>query len=316
MGDGPPLPVLALFGPTACGKTDLALALADRRRVHLINGDAVQVYRDLGAGTARPRGGETRHPWALTGWLEPTDPVDVARWLAAAAAEIRWAVRAGRLPVVAGGSGLYLRALVEGLSPAPGRQEGLRRRLRRLAEVRGRGFLHRILGRLDPEAARRLAPADLPRVIRALEVRVSTGRSLLAFHTGGGARSYRVLEVGVGLPRPVMDRRIDRRVERFLRRGLVAEVRWLLETRGLAPENHALRAIGYRETVEWLRDGRRGGESALCHRIQRHTRRLARRQLTWFRGRPRALWLDPRWPGALDRLVELVDRHAKAGAPA
>ena len=315
MGDAPPLPVLALFGPTACGKTDLALALADRRRVHLINGDAVQVYRDLAAGTARPQGSEMRHPWALVDWLEPDDPVDVGRWLAAAGAEIRWAAGAGRLPVVTGGSGLYFRALVEGLSAAPGRQEALRRRFRRLAERRGVAFLHRVLTRLDPPAARRLAAADLPRLLRALEVRVATGRSLLSFHGGGGPGSYRVLEVGVGLPRGEMDARIGRRVERFLARGLVAEVQWLLGPRRLDPCCNALRAIGYRECVDWLRRGRPGGRDTLRQRIERNTRRLARRQLTWFRARRRALWIDPRWSGAVDRLVELCDRLAGIEGP-
>ncbi len=291
-------PLLAIYGPTGTGKTALAVRVADLLPVHLVSCDAVQVYRDLRAAAAKPEGPEWRHPWALVDVVEPTRDVDMGWWVRAAEAECRWAWSAGRLPLVAGGTGMYLRGLVKGLAPAPPRDEIIRARLRGLAARHSVPWLHRVLSRLDRQTAARVRPRDEKRIVRALEVRLATGRSLSALQGDAwrGPDRFPVLRVMLDMPRGELYARLDRRVARFFGRGLVAEVRWLLGARGVPSSANALKGIGYREVVASLRGDEPGDGLTLLERVQRSTRRYAKRQWTWFRGEPTDLVLDARRP--------------------
>ncbi len=304
-------PVVAIYGPTGTGKTRLAAALADRLPCRLISCDALQVYRDFQVATEKPRGAEARHPWALVDWAEPTRDVNLGEWVRAAEAEIRAAHAAGEVPVVAGGTGLYLRGLLKGVAAAPPRDAALRRRLEALAERRGVPYLHRVLSRLDPATAARLAPRDRQRIERALEVRIAAGASLSDLQGSGfaGPDRFATLRVGLTLPRETLYALLDARAAGYLAAGLVEEVRWLLETRHVPRTANAFRALGYRETLAWLDDPRAaGGEAALLERIQRNTRHYAKRQVTWFRGERGTTWFDPREPDLADRLAAQVRR--------
>ncbi len=291
--------IVAIFGPTGSGKTRLATELADRLPCRLISCDALQVYRDLSIATEKPRGRDSRHPWALVDWVEPTRDVNLGDWVRAAEAEIRAARLAGEVPVVVGGTGLYLRGLLKGVASAPHRVPALRLRLERLVERHGVPFLHRVLTRLDPETAGRLRARDRQRLVRALEVRLTTGDSLVRLQAQGFRRTdrYPVLRIGLSLPREELYRRLDARAARYLAQGLLAEVRWLLEVRRVPPHANAFRALGYREALAYLSDPDGiGGVPGLLALIQRNTRRYAKRQMTWFRSEPGTLWLDPHTP--------------------
>ncbi len=309
--------MVAIFGPTGTGKTALACDLADRLPAHLISCDAVQIYRDLSAGAAKPRGVAARHPWALVDLVEPSRDVNLGDWVRAAQCEIDWAARAGRTPIVVGGTGLYLRGLLKGVAPAPPRNEPLRRRLRGVAENRGTPFLHRVLARLDPDTASRLAPNDRQRLVRALEVRLSTGKSLarLQDRRWSGPDRFPTLRIGLTLPRDELHRRLDERTSWFFRDGLVAECRWLTTVRGTPASANALGAIGYREVVQWLEQPGAGSEADLVAAVQRSTRRYAKRQMTWFRREQPALWLDPRDPALVERVIEEVRRAVERQCP-
>lgn len=304
-----PPPVVAIYGSTGTGKTRLAVELADRLPCRLISCDAFQVYRDFRVATEKPRGAEARHPWALVDCVEPTRDVNLGDWVRAAEAEIRSARIAGEVPVVVGGTGLYLRGLLKGIAVAPPRDPALRQRLAVLAERHGAPFLHRVLSRLDPATAKRLAPKDRQRTVRALEVRLAAGRSLTALQGDGFSRPDRfdALRIGLALPRPLLYARLDARAAGYLAAGLVEEVRWLRDRRAIPRTANAFRALGYRETIDLL-DGvsEPGGEEVLRERIQRNTRRFAKRQATWFRSEPGTEWHDPREPDLADRLAERI----------
>ena len=301
--------VVAIYGATGTGKTRLAVELADRLPCRLISCDALQVYRDFRVATEKPRGAEARHPWALVDWVEPTRDVNLGDWVRAAEAEIRAAQAAGEVPVVVGGTGLYLRGLLKGVAAAPARDPLLRRRLAALAEWHGAPFLHRVLSRLDPATAARLGPRDRQRIVRALEVRVGSGSSLASLQGGGFTRPDRfaTYRVGLALPREALYQRLDARAAGYLAAGLVEEVRWLLETRRVPRSANAFRALGYREVLACLdAPPEAGGEAALLERIQRNTRRYAKRQATWFRGEAGTTWYDPREPDLPDRLAARI----------
>jgi tRNA dimethylallyltransferase len=315
----PPSFVVALFGPTGTGKTALACAIAERVPCRLISCDAVQVYRGLEAASAKPTADERRGEWALVDWVEPTQDVNMGAWVRAAEAEIREAHRRGLVPLVAGGTGLYLRGLAKGVAEAPARDEALRRRLRRLAARHGGPeWLHRVLRRLDPELAAQLGARDEQRVVRGLEVRLRTGRALSEMQGGGwrGPDRWPLLRVGISVPREVLYPRLDRRVELFFAAGLVAEVRDLLEREGLPAEANALRGLGYREVTDWL-TGRSEARSLdeVVEEVQRNTRRYAKRQMTWFRKETPATWHDAREPDLAERIARAIE-HVAAGRPA
>ncbi len=285
-------PLVAIVGPTAAGKSALALALAERVGGEIVNYDSVQVYRgfDIGAGKVPP--GERRGiPHHLLDCLEPDQVFTAGDYRREASRVVRAIREGGKVPVLVGGTGLYLQALLLGLFEGPQRSEALRARLRGLAERRGRGFLHRLLERLDRKTASRIAPRDTQKIIRAVEVCL-LGRQPLSVMVERGReslRGFRVLRIGVMADRADLYRRINRRVEQMFDEGLVEETRGHLERwAGREAEIKPLAALGYRQACAVLagdisaRDAIREAQAA--------TRRYAKRQITWFRRETDITW--------------------------
>lgn len=285
--------LLVILGPTATGKSDLAVRLARRLRGRIISADSIQVYRGLDAGSCKPPVEARREiPHELIDVAEPVEPFSAGRFADLAVRAIERAREAGEVPIVAGGTGLYLRALLEGIAPMPPRDEELRRELYGRAAERSVGELHHELEQVDPETAARIGPADLQRIVRALEVTRLTGRPLSHHISASGFQPGRrpSLKVGLMMERSRLYRRIEERVDRIFDAGIVAEVRRLLAS-GVPASANALKALGYREVMAHLRD-----ELDLPRAIElvkRNTRRYARRQIIWFRRERDVLWFDP-----------------------
>jgi len=278
-------PLVAVVGPTASGKSALALRLARARSGEIVSCDSLQVYRGLDIGSAKPtpeERGEVRHH--LVDVANPDEPFSAATYARLARAAVADIAGRGGLPVVAGGTGLYLRALLQGLFEGPSRDEALRGRLEALAARFGDGRLHRLLGRVDPEAAARIRPRDRVRVVRALEVYYATGRPITQGQRGGAEplRGFRPLVLGLDPDRAALRELVERRTRDMLARGLVAETRGLVDRYG--PDLRPLRSIGYRQAVAVVR-GEMGLEEAE-RSIVTETMRFAKRQRTWFRHQP------------------------------
>ena len=277
-------PILCLVGPTGAGKSALAIDVAERADAEIVSCDSVTVYRGLDVGSAKPTATErARVPHHVIDVAEPTEVFTAARWVALAERAIAEVRGRGRLPLVVGGTGLYLRALVEGLFEAPPPDPALRARLLALPIEE----LARRVAEGDPEAARRIAPGDRVRLARALEVLEQTGRPISAWQAESRARGPRhpALLVGLDPPRDALYARIDARVQAMMAAGWPGEVRHLVARFG--PGARALGALGYRTLVAHVA-GRVPLESAVAV-IQRETRNFARRQRTWFRK------MDVRW---------------------
>ncbi len=282
--------ILCIAGPTASGKTALAIELARRLGGEVVSADSQQVYRGLDAGTAKPtREERAAAPHHLLDVAEPGDGMDAVRWCALADAAIAGIAGRGRLPIVAGGTGLYLRALLHGLADAPGRDPALRARLEAEAASEGRPALHRRLAGLDPAAAAAIGPNDLVRIVRALEIAASgrTQSELFAAHRFGEAR-YRFRLLALDPPRAELHARIDARLPRLFD-GLLHEAGRLLATRGgaLPPKL----PLGYAEAAEVLLGQLERAEA--LRRLQVAHRRYARRQVVWLRREPGVEWLSP-----------------------
>lgn len=270
---------LLIAGPTASGKSALALALAAERNGVIINADAIQVYRELRILSARPEADEeARVPHRLYGHVGVTAPYSAAAWAVEAAAEMAAAWKRGQLPIVTGGTGLYFRALEQGLAPVPPIPEEVRGHWRRFA-----GDLHAELARRDPAMAERLLPADHQRLIRALEVVDATGRSLLAWQAKGRELAplagVAVERRFIDLPRDALYARAEARFDWMMAEGALSEARALM---GQDPSLPAMKAIGMPELTAHLR-----GELPLAEAIARAktaTRHYIKRQLTWWRG--------------------------------
>lgn len=278
-GDGPVVVVVA--GPTASGKSAAALALAEMFRGTVINADSMQVYRELPVLTAQPTPDEqARAPHRLYGVLPAEERCTAGRWRAMALAAITEADAAGRLPIVVGGTGLYLKALMEGLAPIPPVPPEIRAEVAARSKALGAVAFHAELARLDPVMAARLKPGDTQRVRRAYEVVVATGRSIAAFQ-GATAPGPHVFVKLLLMPlREALNAACDARCRQMLAAGALDEVRALL-AQGLDPDLPAMKAVGVRELARHLR-----GEidlSAALTLFQQATRQYAKRQYTWFR---------------------------------
>jgi len=283
------LPKVALIaGPTASGKSALAIALAEMRGGTVINADSAQVYADLRILTARPTvEDESRVPHRLFGHIDGADTYSAARWAAEARAAIHEAQAHGRLPILVGGTGLYLRTLLDGIAPVPEIDAGVRAEVRALPVARA----HAALIHADPDAAARLSPADTTRVARALEVVRATGRTLADWQSErvGGIGAEIALTAMILLPgRTWLTARTDHRFETMLDTGAVDEVRALHARTDLAENAPVRRAIGVREIADWLAGQIRREEAV--NLAQAATRQYAKRQYTWFRRQPPEAW--------------------------
>jgi tRNA dimethylallyltransferase len=283
--------LLVIAGPTASGKTALALDLARRLGGEIVSADSQQLYRGLEIGTAKPTPDErAQAPHHLLELADPGDGMDAARWSRLADAAIADIAGRGHLPLVVGGTGLYVRALLHGVVDAPGRDPALRARLEAEAEREGRPALHRRLAQVDPEAAARIGPNDLVRIIRALEIaRSGTTQSALFAAHRFAAQRYQATLCALDPPRDALHVRIDARVRAMFGGGLLEEARRLLDRFGEAlPEKLP---IGYAEAIACLR-GTLPVEAAIAQ-VQAATRRYARRQVIWLRREPGVEWLRP-----------------------
>jgi tRNA dimethylallyltransferase len=296
--------VLVIAGPTGAGKTAAAVALAARIPIEVVSADSRQVYRGLDAATGKPTAAErtaVRHH--LVDVVDPDDRYHAARFRRDAAALVADVHARHRLPVVVGGTGLYIRALLQGLDPGPPADDEFRRELEALVERHGREALHRRLAAQAPEVARRLHPRDQVRVTRALE-RLRAGGPVADAGTWREAPGeYRTVYVGLTASREVLWSRLRGRVSAMVRAGLADEVRTLL-ARGYASALPALRGIGYREFIDVVQ-GRRGEEEAI-RAMGRATVEYARRQLTWFRREPGIRWLDVEGAGGVEAAAAAI----------
>ncbi|WP_031513063.1 tRNA (adenosine(37)-N6)-dimethylallyltransferase MiaA [Streptomyces sp. NRRL F-5123] len=303
--------VITVVGPTAAGKSDLGVALARELGGEVINADSMQLYRGMDIGTAKLTTAERQGvPHHLLDIWDVTQAANVADYQRMARAEIDRLHAAGRVPVLVGGSGLYVRAAIDPLE-FPGTDAEVRARLEAELAEDGPGPLHARLADVDPEAARLILPSNGRRIVRALEVVEITGRPFTASLPGTESQEpvYGTVQIGVNVPRPVLDERILRRVDRMWEAGLVAEVR-ALEAAGLREGRTASRALGYQQVLaafagECTEDEARA-ETA------RATKRFARRQDSWFRRDHRVQWLTAQGAELSDRALTLVEEAVTA----
>jgi tRNA dimethylallyltransferase len=298
--------VLAVLGPTASGKTSVSLALAEHHDGEIVNCDSTAVYRGFDIGTDKPSVEQRRGiPHHLIDIADPTEVYTAAQFARDAERVIRDVHARGRLPILVGGTGFYYRALTRGLFPGPGADDDLRARLDRVAERKGAERLHRMLQRVDPDSAARIMPRDRKRLVRALEVFLTTGRPLTAHFsdTRSLIADCEVVALALRLPATLTAERVARRVDEQFARGIVDEVRGLLE-RGVPADARPFGGLVYRQVREMLRGVR--DEAATRQLIVQENRRYARRQLIWFRKEPNLIWFDG--PGELPETLQGVER--------
>jgi tRNA dimethylallyltransferase len=286
------LPLVAVVGPTASGKSALGVRLAERFGGEVAACDSTQLYRGFDIGTAKPSASDRRGvPHHLIDVLGPNEEATAGGYRQLALSVLAELRQRGRLPVFTVGTGLYLRALLEGLADVPQRSEELRVRLRANAEEHSPSYLHRLLKRLDPEAAGKIAPADEQKLLRAIEVCVLARKPISEVHRAGRVplEGWRILKVGLMPPREKLIERIHARTEAMLEQGWIEEVKALLAS-GLSEDAKPFDFIGYRE----LRAVLQGRMSLADARdaIQQATRRYAKRQITWFRREQGVQWFS------------------------
>jgi tRNA dimethylallyltransferase len=287
-----PEPLLVVvLGPTASGKTALSLALAERFHGEIVNCDSVAMYREFDLGTAKPTPPErARAPHHLLDCVSPAGHITAGEYARQARNVLEEIKAREHLPIVVGGTGLYLRALLEGLFPGPQRSEELRERLRELAASRGSNYLHRVLRRLDRAAAEKIHANDTAKLIRAIEVCLASRQKMTELWQRRGReplRGFPILRVGLDPDRQTLYDRINRRAQQMFEAGLIDETRRLLEKYGDAAG--PLSSLGYKQAVQFLR-GELTSEQALQAAQQAH-RNYAKRQMTWFRREPEVHWL-------------------------
>lgn len=305
------LPLVAIAGPTGSGKSALALRVCEAFGGQIVNCDSLQLYRYFDIGTAKTPPAERRGiPHHLLDILNP-DEIFTAGEYAARARPLLAALPPSAVPVVTGGTGFYLRALLEGLFPAPRRDGELRARLQSRA-ARRPGSLHRLLGRFDPAAAHAIHPNDLPKLTRALEVYLLTRRPITSWFSAGRdpLSGFRALKIALAPPREQLYPKLDERCRLMFEAGLIEEVREILRM-GWPESAKPFESHGYRQTLDLLR-----GKMTLAEAVadaQRNTRRYAKRQMTWFRKEPAIEWLagfgnDPAiQQAALERIFQHVN---------
>ncbi|MBW1819832.1 MAG: tRNA (adenosine(37)-N6)-dimethylallyltransferase MiaA [Deltaproteobacteria bacterium] len=303
--------LIIISGPTAAGKTDVALELAEPLGGEIISADAMQVYKHMDIGTAKPAPEQlARVPHHLIDVVAPDEPFSAAIFRTMADAVIQGLHEKGRLSFVVGGTGLYIKALIRGLFPAPEQDETIRKRLRDEAKTSGSDVLYARLQQVDPAAAGKLHPNDTYRIIRALEVHELTAQPISQLQASHGFqdRRYRILWIGLTLDRDILYDRIDQRVDLMLASGLLEEVKQLLD-QGYSSNLKSMRSIGYRHMADHLEQGVAWDETVRL--LKRDTRRFAKRQLTWLRAYPEIQWMEP---GDREGMAKQIDLFLTQGA--
>jgi tRNA dimethylallyltransferase len=284
--------LLAIVGPTATGKSALGISLAERFNGEIVSCDSTAVYRGFDIGTDKvPAAEQHGIPHHLVDVVEPTEEYSAARYGRDASALIRDITTRGRVPILVGGTGFYYRALTRGLFEGPSRDEALRRRLERVAERRGHATLHRWLAKVDPASAARIQPADVKRVVRALEVWRLTGRPLTDHfaETASPLPEYDVVTFALRISQEQTAARVARRVDKQFEQGILAEVRGLI-AKGIPETALPFTGLVYRQALEHLHGVR--DEAATRELIVRENRKYSRRQLIWFKKEPNLRWLE------------------------
>jgi tRNA dimethylallyltransferase len=315
---GDPLAVLIL-GPTGSGKTALSLALGEYFQGEIVSCDSVAVYRGMDLGSAKPTAEEQRRlPHHLIDVANPDEPFTAGEYSRQARAALRQIAGRGHLPIVTGGTGLYLRALTMGLFPGPARQQDLRARLTRSHHRHNPDWLHRILQRLDPSSASRIHANDTPKLIRALEILFTTGQPLSATLAArpdlarDPLTGFRLLRIGLTPARQILYDRLNHRAARMFQSGLIEETRNLLAGYGKVK---ALDALGYRQAIAAL-DNTMTLQEAIAAAQQGH-RNYAKRQMTWFRREPDVHWIEDfgDTPATIAKAIEVVHQSNSESQP-
>jgi tRNA dimethylallyltransferase len=298
--------LLAIVGPSATGKTEVGMLVAEALQGEIVSADSMQVYRGMHIGTAKPSVEQrTRVPHHLIDIIEPDEPFSVADYRGRADAALADIWSRGKQPILVGGSGLYVRAVLDEMDFVVPPDRELRRQLTEEARAKGLSALYARLTETDSQAAARIHPNDQKRIIRALEVAQRAGRGERPVDRARASR-YNAVQFGLTAPRDELYRRIEARVDAMLAAGLVEEVPGLLE-RGYDERLVSMKGLGYSQMLLYLR-----GEIALeeaVRRLKRDTRRFAKRQLTWFRADPRIRWIDVDQAGGPSGVTEIVLRE-------
>jgi tRNA dimethylallyltransferase len=302
--DTPKPDIVVICGPTGIGKTSTAISLAEMYNGEIVGADSMQIYQLMEIGTAKPTPEEqVRVPHHMVDIIRPDTPFDAARYEKMARDVISSLHARGKLPIVAGGTGFYIKALTQGLFDTIPTDPMVRERLQNETLSLGNDVLHKRLENLDPETAKRLHPNDTYRIVRALEVFEVTGKPLSAHHQGHqfAGQYFRQLKIALTIPRELLYERINFRVDLMLNAGLLNEVRMLLE-KGYAPELKSMQSIGYRHMVDFIQ-GRLSWEEAV-RTMKRDTRHYAKRQMVWFKKDPEVHWMGPDQLPEMQGLVE------------
>jgi tRNA dimethylallyltransferase len=300
--------ILVILGPTASGKTKVSLEIADILKGEIISADSRQIYRFMDIGTAKPVLEERKRiPHHLIDIVNPDEYFSAADYSTKTREAVKDVLGRGKEPIIVGGSGLYLRALVKGIFMGPGRDEKLRSELKEKAEKSGVESLYKELEQKDPEAAKKIGQHNLVRIIRALEVYELTGKKISDLQKNGEypSEEYDFIKIGLELDRERLYQRIEQRVEQMIKAGLVEEVKSLKEKRydlRFAP----LRTFGYKEIFQYL-DGKMSLDEAK-EKIKLETRHYAKRQITWFKKEEEIFWLDAEKENLRDEILRIFDR--------
>ena len=296
--------LICIVGPTAVGKTEIAIQLAQHLDAEIVSLDSRQIYRGMDIGTAKPtldqRGAVPHH---LIDCVNVDQPFSVAEYQRLADTAIKEIRERGKRTMAVGGAGLYFRGIIDGLFDGPGADAEIRAKLQREADEHGNVALHERLRRCDPEAADRVHPNNVVRVIRALEVYELTGKpiSVLQGQWKTNEPRYPFRAFGLNMPREVLYQRIEERVDRMVEAGLIEEVKGLLD-QGYPRNCVAMQSFGYKELIDYLDRNRTLHEAITL--LKQNTRRFAKRQLTWFRNDPRIEWLDTSQFSSIDGIVD------------
>ncbi len=285
--------IILICGPTAIGKTSVAIDVAERAGGEIVGADSMQIYRYMDIGTAKPTAEEKRRVvHHMVDIADPDEPYDAARFSRESRAAVNAILRRGRIPVIVGGTGFYIKALLYGLCDAVPEDETVRHRLREAAALSGGEPLYRRLADCDPETAEKIHPNDTYRIVRALEVYEASGMPMSEYRRRHGFSDapYHVLKIGLFMDRQALYARIDQRVEEMARQGLCDEVKQLLAA-GYHESLRPMQALGYRHMAAFIRGEADWG--ATLATLKRDTRQYAKRQLTWFRKDPEIQWFEP-----------------------
>ncbi len=308
-------PLVVLVGPTAIGKSRIALEVAQALGTEILTADSTQVYRGMNVGTDTPSEADRqRVPHRLIDLVDPDEPFNAGEFRRQALREIASLYEKGLLPLIVGGTGLYVRALLNGLWAGPSSDRTLRRKLEEETQARGGESMYQELIRVDPITARRLHPRDTVKVLRALEVYRQTGVPLSTAHEEHRKRapSFQALMLGLTMERAVLYQRIDQRVDVELAKGLVDETRTLL-AKGYSRSLVSMKSLGYRQIAGYL-EGEYSYDEAV-RQLKRDTRRFAKRQMTWFRKEPDLTWVEVQGDESVrsvsQRVVTRIERFVK-----